>query len=258
LAGLTKLAGDFALLRQAARRTPDGAFQRLELARRILAPDFVLGAPGRTWFRDGGFWDGLDRFEPYGLRPSAERYYNLAGVARLALDVRGEFAECGCFFGGSTYVISRAIVGHARTLHVFDSFLGLPEPSTFDARLWKAGEFRADRCAFERLTEEFDGIRRVHAGVIPQVLEAVSDMMFAFVHLDVDLYEPTRDSLRFFYPRTMLGGVIICDDYGFVGETGARRAFDELARETEETVVALASGQAFIVKGRVGQSAPGG
>jgi len=38
------------------------------------------------------------------------------------------------------------------------------------------------------------------------------DKTFLFVHVDVDLYEPTRDSIAFFYPRMNLGAVSLCDD----------------------------------------------
>ena len=48
-----------------------------------------------------------------------------------------------------------------------------------------------------------------------------------FVHLDVDIYEPTRFALDFFDSRLVVGGIVIVDDYGFVTCPGAKRAVDE-------------------------------
>lgn len=47
---------------------------------------------------------------------------------------------------------------------------------------------------------------RLHAGVIPARFPEVADRRFSLVHVDVDLYRPTIDSLEFFYPRMVPGG----------------------------------------------------
>ena len=90
---------------------------------------------------------------------------------------------------------------------------------------------------------------RLYKGWIPERFIDVSDRCFCFVHIDVDLYKPTLDSLQFFYPRMVRGGVIVCDDYGFVTCPGARQAFDEFLIGKMERVVEAPTGQAFIVKG---------
>ena len=51
---------------------------------------------------------------------------------------------------------------------------------------------------------------------IPTRFDEVADRSFCFVHVDVDLFEPTRESIAFFYPRMVPGGVMLFDDYGFV------------------------------------------
>ena len=40
----------------------------------------------------------------------------------------------------------------------------------------------------------------------------VKNKKFSLIHIDVDLYKPTFDSLSFFYPKLCKGGVILCDD----------------------------------------------
>jgi hypothetical protein len=49
----------------------------------------------------------------------------------------------------------------------------------------------------------------------------------------VDLYQPTYDSLDFFFPRLVKGGVIVCDDYNFSNFPGAKLAWDEYFKDKD-------------------------
>ena len=86
----------------------------------------------------------------------------------------------------------------------------------------------------------------LHRGWIPERFPDVADERFSFVHVDVDLYEPHRDSIEFFWPRLTKGGVMVFDDYGSMYCPGARRAVDEAFAPTD--VVESPSGQAFVIK----------
>ena len=68
------------------------------------------------------------------------------------------------------------------------------------------------------------------------------------MHIDVDLHQPTYDSLEFFYKRTTPGGIVLCDDYGSIHCPGAKKAMDTFFRDKPEEIIALSTGQAFIVK----------
>jgi O-methyltransferase len=70
---------------------------------------------------------------------------------------------------------------------------------------------------------------------------------FSFVHLDVDLYQPTMDSLEFFYGKMSPGNIILCDDYGFVTCPGAKKAMDSFFADKPEEIVSLPTGQGFVV-----------
>ena len=85
-------------------------------------------------------------------------------------------------------------------------------------------------------------------GWIPERFSEVESKTFSFVHIDVDMYEPIRDSILFFYPRMKKGGIIVFDDYGFLGFPGAKPAVDEFFKDKNDLLVSLPSGQAFVVK----------
>lgn len=88
-----------------------------------------------------------------------------------------------------------------------------------------------------------------YKGWIPDRFAEVADRQFSFLHIDVDLYEPTRDSIAFFYPRMTAGGVIVCDDYGFATCSGATKAIDEYLQDKPEKMVMLSDGGGFLIKG---------
>jgi O-methyltransferase len=74
----------------------------------------------------------------------------------------------------------------------------------------------------------------------------VADDLFSFVHLDVDLYESTREALAFFYPRMSVGGMLISHDY--VECAAVRQAFDDYFGEARQPVLELSGNQCLVVK----------
>ena len=77
-----------------------------------------------------------------------------------------------------------------------------------------------------------------------------SDPCFALVSLDPDLYEPTLEGLRYFYPRLAPGGRILIHDYTSCQFEGVKMAVDEYCRAHELFVVPLMDlhGTAVLVK----------
>ena len=55
---------------------------------------------------------------------------------------------------------------------------------------------------------------------------------YSFVHIDVDLYEPTYESLKYFAPRMSCHGIIVCDDYGYSMFPGSTRAVELFLEES--------------------------
>lgn len=172
------------------------------------------------------------------------RFYTLLQMVDrvVAEDLSGDIAECGCWKGHSTYMIAdrlRAAAWPGR-FFVFDSFEGgLSDKIAADrsARGDTDAEktqtqklfFASNREAVEALMRPYAFVS-LHNGWIPSVFDDVAtlaDRRFALVHIDVDLYEPTRDSLAFFGPRMVDGGVIVIDDYGSANFPGCKAAVDE-------------------------------
>jgi hypothetical protein len=148
--------------------------------------------------------------------------------------------------GASSALICAHLAGSGRLHHLFDSFAGLSPPGERDGSFWRAGDLAGSlERVRRRLHHDFV---RFHPGWIPERFPDVADRRFCFVHVDVDLYEPTRAALEFFHPRLSPGGVVLFDDYGFSTCPGARRAVDEFAAGVPERIVEVPTGQAFLIK----------
>lgn len=179
------------------------------------------------------------------------RCFVLQSCLRSVADVEGDVAECGVRQGRSTIFMLTADL-RARHYHLFDSFEGLSAPTAEDQtpggrQRWKQGDLSTGEALARKNLRDFSNVS-FHVGWIPDTLADAAGKRFAFVHIDVDLYEPTRDSLAFFHERVVPGGMIVCDDYGSKHCPGARKAFDEFFAERPESIIELPTGQALVTK----------
>jgi O-methyltransferase len=78
--------------------------------------------------------------------------------------------------------------------------------------------------------------------------------MFAFVHLDADLYDPIMAGLQFFYPRVAKGGIIVVHDYN--SWPGARRAVDVYFQDKPEVPVPMPDKSGSVVIVRTSEAIP--
>jgi O-methyltransferase len=170
------------------------------------------------------------------------------------------FAECGCWWGHSTHILSEILLADSNfvgRLHVFDSFEGLSEFKTEDHSEFRSTQslkdrarknFRADLTRVAESLKHFPFVS-IHPGWVPSKFCEVENDKFAFVSIDLDLYEPIRDSVKFFYPRLQEGGLMYFDDYGYETFPGAKRAVDEyLVTVSPSFFLALPFGSAFLIK----------
>ena len=213
-----------------------------------LVPDVKLAEFGRSFFHDRQFTADYERFDRLNYR-SFDRKFALRELLRVELRRPGALAECGVFRGASAFLMAQAIrrYGGGRRLHLFDSFAGLSAPGAKDGLYWEAGSLACSQAEVAANLAEFADLVSFHDGWIPARFSDVAGTRFCFVHIDVDLFQPTRDTLEFFYPRMVAGGLIMCDDYGFETCPGARHAMDAFFAGRAEPIVHLPTGQGFVL-----------
>jgi O-methyltransferase len=220
----------------------------LRLAGRILVPSYRFKWPQLDWWRDEEFTRFLDRFAELQVL-NTDRKWMVYQLLRLIAHVPGDTAECGVFRGATSYLICAANEPvSAKTHHLFDSFEGLSQPGWSDGTHWAKGDLK---CELEVVRQALSRFSRVvfHPGWIPDRFEEVADRKFSFVHIDVDLAEPTVASLLFFYPRVEAAGIIVCDDYGQSTSPGATAAVNSFLADKPEKMLMMPDGGGFLIKG---------
>ena len=63
---------------------------------------------------------------------------------------------------------------------------------------------------------------------VPQYVAENPELKISLLHVDVELYEPTKVILEELFPKVVNGGVVILDDYATFG--GETKATDEYFR----------------------------
>jgi hypothetical protein len=191
------------------------------------------------------------------------RHYSLQQMIYYVLrqELSGDFVECGVWKGHSAYIISSILSENEFTgdFHIFDSFEGgLSDKVEKDMNLRRKlieEQIQEESNIFHSTEEEvksclssFNFIH-LYKGWIPNRFNEIEGEQFSFVHIDVDLYEPTWDCLNFFYPKLVENGVIVCDDYGFCQFPGAKKAVDEfLEKNSYKMFYEVPMGGCFIIK----------
>ena len=208
-------------------------------------PTYRFVWPQLYWWKDEEFNAFLKRFDELHANNS-DRRWMLYQWALTANSIPGDTAECGVYRGAGSYLICKATQsgGQQRTHFIFDSFQGVSKPDEVDEHYWREGDLSCSLQDFQKPEATIS----IHPGWIPEGFPAAAEKKFCFVHIDVDLHQPTADSIAFFYPRMNTGGIMVFDDYGFRTCPGVKKAVDDFLADKPERIVHQSCGSAFITK----------
>ena len=162
----------------------------------------------------------------------------------------GSFMECGVWKGGGL-ILMKAIIENFRSQRsVFgaDSFRGLPIPSEdypADAgSVWHPGILREGghgewlvqgtevvRESFRRANVPMTDVYLIE-GYFSELANKGDQLpnSIAVLHLDGDMYQSTYECLEELYPRVVIGGIVIEDDYLNPGFSTSQQAVVDYLR----------------------------
>ncbi len=161
-------------------------------------------------------------------------------------------AEVGVYKGGTSYFI--AALAHRLKLNIthccFDTFEGhaaqdidLSVETSHKARYFNDTSYESVRDYLSR----FKNVD-VYKGRFQDTCHYIQDTPIHFVHLDMDIYEPTIFALKFFDKRVVNGGMILVDDYGFESCPGIEKAVAEFTSVNSQYFgMALLTGQYILI-----------
>ena len=179
------------------------------------------------------------------------RLYELYVLAGSVPAKEGDFLEVGVWKGGSAAILgARSSDLPNCKLWLADTFTGVPKAKSAKDTIYQGGE-HADTSVgeVEDLLRACDvGNYEILCGLFPQeTSEPLDACSFRFVHIDVDAYESAAQVFRWVWPRVVVGGVVVFDDYGFWGCEGVAAYVDEL-REQGLFVIHNLNGHAIVPK----------
>lgn len=179
-------------------------------------------------------WDEINT--DYKTVMDSQSLYNILQFNHIAPN--GIAVECGVYEGG----ISKMLMDRGREVYAFDTFEGMIN-SDADSII-KNGEFSVQ---YDEVSKYLYGATLIKGDVIetlPNCYYELSDRL-AFVHLDMDMYEPTFFALSYLYNIMVLDGVIVLDDYGNWMTPGIKKAVDKMGFSK---TIYLPTGQMVIMK----------
>lgn len=201
-----------------------------------------------SWINDPVFIDLNNRYnEIHGLNNSLDnafiaRLYILRQLAQQQTNKNSNFAECGTYAGMSMHFVadlcSQRFIG-------IDSFEGVSDPGIYDTDYFKTIKLAIPIEIAEKTVKYHKNIE-LYKGWIPTVFSKIDEADYSYVHIDVDLYEPTKESIEYFWPKIVRGGVLICDDYGSNKTIGARKAMIDFFGKVN--ILELPTGQGIVYK----------
>ena len=160
-------------------------------------------------------------------------------IYKKIISLPGDVVECGVFKGISLtrFLTFREILENynSRKIYGFDVFGKFPKPNNQgDKSFLKRWEKNAgdgidaqelNDILLEKKFLNFELIKGDVKNTIPNLIKQQPHLKISLLHLDMDIYEPTKFVLNKLFSYVVKGGIILIDDYNSV--FGATKATDE-------------------------------
>ena len=165
--------------------------------------------------------------------------------------VEGNVAELGVYKGYLAREMNELF--KKRKLYLFDTFEGfdsrdLERENLHNKSMSKRGDFNDTSVEGVKSVLPYPEMVKFYKGYFPETALHLEDT-FAFVSLDTDLYLPTYNGLKYFYPRLSKGGYILVHDYNSTQFPNVKRAVEDFSKEEDIRVIPLCDlhGSALVI-----------
>ena len=181
-------------------------------------------------------------------------------AAQTAARLPGDFVECGVNRGFLSSAIMELLDWDSlgKTFYLLDTFAGidaaiLPDEERVHAEaanvVGRSGGFYVQSSELVRRNFAQWRNARIIEGSVPGTLDGIDASEIAFLHLDMNSSTPEVEALEFLWPRLVQGGIVLFDDFGYVG--GAVFQHGPIARSVRglgATIATLPTGQGLLLK----------
>jgi len=166
------------------------------------------------------------------------------------------FVECGVADGFSALYTLAEINSNKKNLalskmHLFDSWGPMKKEDLSESESDSEGRYsELELNVTKNNLKKYDDLIVYHKGYIPEIFHQIPKLpnSIVYMHIDLNSTKPTMDSLEYFFPKLVSGGVILFDDYGWNNHKDTKHAVDNFFNDKSGILLALPTAQAIFYK----------
>lgn len=178
------------------------------------------------------------------------RCYELWSMVKELDKAEGDILEVGVWRGGTGALLCKASANNSRTkVYLADTFTGVVKASADDT-VYRGGEHAdtSEQMVIDLLQRVEANNYQILKGVFPDdFMSTISIDKIKLCHIDVDTYQSAKEIFEYAWPRMVIGGIMIFDDYGFWTCEGITKYFNALEPENGRKIHNL-NGHGIIIK----------
>lgn len=169
---------------------------------------------------------------------------HIVNYLNKSLELDGDICEFGVATGATSALMANEICNIDKNLWLFDSFEGLPKPSTEDTLIDDIYALGSMESYQGKMSYPVDEVKqrlkninfplsrvKICQGWIEKIIESGNlPAKICFAYVDFDFYQPIKATLEAIGDRLAVNGHVIIDDYGYFSD-GCKKAVDEFMNE---------------------------
>jgi O-methyltransferase len=181
------------------------------------------------------------------------RLHTLVWAAKNALNVAGDFVECGVFKGFCSEVLLKYLDFGTlpRQAYLYDTFAGLPEKTSTEQerRTWDYTQYDPEAIYGEvqKKFSIYDNVKVVR-GIVPESFAVAVPEKIAFLHIDMNSEQAEMLALEHLFDKVVPGGMIVLDDFGWTCNVNQMKAELAFMEKRGHSILEIPTGQGIVIK----------
>jgi O-methyltransferase len=178
------------------------------------------------------------------------RLHTLCWAASHSLEIAGDFVECGVYLGFSMSVVAEYLNFSSikKKMYLYDTYQGIPEEYNSEKRSNRVYDQKPDM--YEQVMKKFQQYKNILPikGTVPDSFDIKCPKKIAFLHIDMNSSKSEIAALEHLFDRVTKGGIIIFDDFGWMGYDKQTNAEIEWLKKRNHKILELPTGQGMVIK----------
>lgn len=177
------------------------------------------------------------------------RCYELWRMVSELNNKSGDILEVGVWRGGTGAILCRASEPNKETkVYLADTFEGVVKATENDT-VYRGGEHSdtSDLIVKDLLKNTEASNFNILKGIFPDDFPHVKIDALKLCHIDVDTYLSAKEVFDYAWPKLIVGGIVVFDDYGFWTCEGVTKYFNDLSLNNG-TKIHNINGHGIIIK----------